>query len=385
VVILLDSVVSAQPRAVALIAGILTAMSFQPLHARLSRRLGERVFGHRHDPFTVVSRLASLGPGDQPREMLAALVETLARALRLPFAQIELGCTDGRVLARFTYGQPVGTPVAVPLAGITEAQGRLLVDTGPSREPFGRADAQLLQALSVHLGAAVRTALLAKQLQVSRARLVAAREEERRRLQRDLHDGVGPTLAAMAMQADTALELLRSDPAAAERAVSLVAQHTKIALAEIRRIVHSLRPPSLDQLGLLDAIRERVGSFDLAAGSERPHGFATGVTADGNLADLPAAVEVAAFAIALEAVANAARHSLATRCDVRLWSDGSLHVEVRDDGAGIPADAVAGVGLLSMQERAAELGGSCRTESADPTGTLVRAWFPLSAERSRRS
>jgi signal transduction histidine kinase len=383
-VVLLDLLVSRRPHVVELVAGMLAAVAFQPAHARLSRHLSKRVFGHRDDPFTVVSRLARLGPVIQPRQMLTALVETLAQALRLPYAEIELSGLDGRVEDRFMHGSPAGAPVTVPLAGMAQCRGRLLLDPGLSREPFGPADAQLLQAISVHLGAAVHTALLAGQLQQSRERLVAAREEERRRLQRDLHDGVGPTLASTAMQAEAALELMADDPDAAGRAVGVVATQTKLALAEIRRIVHSLRPPALDQVGLVEAIRERACSFELAAGMGRPRGFAVQVTADDGLDPLPAGVEVAAFAIVLEAVANAARHGDATRCDVQLRRRDVLRVEVVDDGLGIAADAVAGVGLASMRERAAELGGGCVVERGGDGGTWVRAWFPLPVERSQR-
>jgi signal transduction histidine kinase len=324
-----------------------------------------------------VSRLAALHAQTTPQQLLSGLIETLAQTLRLSFARIELLAPDGTVSTVATYGTAHRAPVAVVMDALPDVRGRLLLDVGPGREPFGTADQKLLQAVAIHVGVALHTTLLAEALQRSRERLVTAREEERRRLQRDLHDGVGPTLAATAVQAEVAVELLQQDADAAQRALSLVAQQSKEALAEIRRIVHSLRPPALDQLGLVAAIRERVATFDLVPDAAHPRGFRTSVVAEEELPHLPAAVEVAAFAIVLEAVSNTARHAAASLCQVRLWCDNGLQVEVTDDGEGLPPDATRGVGLLSMTERAAELGGECSVTNRPSRGTIVHARIPL--------
>lgn len=208
-------------------------------------------------------------------------------------------------------------------------------------------------------------------------RLTAVRERERRRLLRDLHDGVGPTLASTILQAEVALVLLDSDPEAAGRAVGVVVAQTRSALAELGRIVGSLRPPALDQAGLVQAIRDRVSSFELAAAAGRRPGFAVRVSAEPGVERLPAGVEVAAFAIVSEAVTNAARHSGAARCLVWLRRDDALRIEVSDDGAGIATGCAAGMGLASMRERAAELGGGCVVARGHTGGTVVRAWLPL--------
>ncbi|MEV4641208.1 histidine kinase [Actinoplanes sp. NPDC049548] len=377
--VLVNRVVPEPPTIVALAVGATVALCFHPLRVRLSRSLGQLVFGQRDNPFEVVSRLAGLEVDRVPQQVLTALVETLAQALRLPFAQIELRTPDGTLLRRVAYGHPQGVPVMVSLTGLPEVDGRLMLDPGPGREPFGPADSQLLQALAVHAGAVVHTALLAEELQQVRERLVAAREEERRRLQRDLHDGVGPTLASAAMQADAALEILDRDQGHDEAltSVRLVAEQTKMALADIRRIVHRLRPPALDQLGLVDTLRERAASFRLSSDSTHPRGFEAVVVAKDELRGLPAAVEMAAFSIVLEGVNNAARHADASRCEVYLWRDAALHVEIHDNGRGIAAGSGAGLGLISMQERAAELGGECVIETEGGRGTLIRARLPL--------
>ena len=220
--------------------------------------------------------------------------------------------------------------------------------------------------------AAARASSLAAQLQDSREQLVAAREEERRRLRRDLHDGLGPSLGAVVLRIDTARNLAGAGRAEeSDRVLRQARDDVAAALADVRRLVHDLRPPALDDLGLTGAVRQQA---------ERvlpPSVDATVTAADDG--ELPAAVEVAAYRIASEALANAARHARASRVDVRLErEDGALVVTVADDGVGIPPGAPAGVGLVSLRERAAELGGSCTVECPAGGGTVVRAVLPAS-------
>jgi signal transduction histidine kinase len=217
---------------------------------------------------------------------------------------------------------------------------------------------------------AVRSARLAADLQQSREQLVLAREEDRRRIRRDLHDGLGPVLGGVAMRLDAAGNALDRDPETTRRLVAQSRQDITDALADVRRLVHGLRPPALDDLGLLAALdqqAERLSSPDLAVT----------VTAE-DVPPLSAAVEVAAYRIASEALTNTARHAGARRAAVRLvGGERALLVEVCDDGSGIDTDVSAGVGLRSIRERAEELGG--RTEISCPPvgGTRVRAWLPM--------
>jgi len=208
---------------------------------------------------------------------------------------------------------------------------------------------------------------LIHELQLSRERLVAAREEERRRLRHDLHDGVGPELAGMALQLDSLSTRLRGDPELAARAERLRDQMRR-TVAEVRRAVDDLRPPALDQLGLAGALREQLSAYG------------SGELQVGELPPLPAAVEVGAYRIAGEAVANALRHSGAHRCVVRVEvEEGWLVVEVVDDGRGLAPDALPGVGLTSMRERAAEVGGRFEVGLGPHGGTLLRARLPRAA------
>jgi signal transduction histidine kinase len=210
------------------------------------------------------------------------------------------------------------------------------------------------------------------ELQRSRESLVNTREEERRRLRRDLHDGVGPQLAALMLELETASDLVSDNPEASALMAKLSKRAREI-VSDVRRSVHALRPPALDELGLVEALREgalQYGPADLRVSVENPE----------ELSHLPAAVEVACYRIAQEALANVVRHARANHCSIRIRLDedaGTLSVEVEDDGRGIRDDDGAGVGMISMRERTEELGGWCTVESVVGGGTLVRALLPF--------
>lgn len=212
----------------------------------------------------------------------------------------------------------------------------------------------------------------------SDGRLAAVREEERRRLRRDLHDGLGPQLASLVMMAEAAHDLVPIDPSLAQEVLKGLAEQAQETVADVRCLVYALRPPALDALGLPGALRSRatrLGQEDVR------------ITVDGpdELPTLPAAVEAAAYHIALEALNNAARHAEARECTVRLVlheEADMLSLEVVDDGRGIGEDCGAGVGMTSMRERAEELGGYCTMEAVPAGGTRVRALLPYSTTES---
>jgi signal transduction histidine kinase len=210
--------------------------------------------------------------------------------------------------------------------------------------------------------------LLQEEVQRSRESIVSSREEERRRLRHDLHDDLGPGLAATAMQLEAVGELLERDPARAERMLDQAADYLRGTVAEVRRIVDDLRPAALGDLGLVGAVQAHATR--LADG-----GLEVTVDAPDDLSDLPAAAEVAAFRIVGEAMTNVARHARATRVRVAIrHRAGRLELCVEDDGIGVRPGAPTGVGLGSMHQRAAELGGTC--EVVGGAGTTVRATLP---------
>jgi len=209
---------------------------------------------------------------------------------------------------------------------------------------------------------------LTDSLQQAREHLVAAREEERRRVRRDLHDGVGAALAGVRLQLDSARDLV-DDPLTG-KLMEAAGDGLAEAVRDLRAVTDDLRPPSLDDLGLgasLAAMADRLRTRDLD------------VRVDvGTLPALPAAVDVACYRIAAEAMANAARHSGARRITLRLRLEGDqVHLSVQDDGSGIPErPAGRGLGLASMRQRTEEIGGRFALTSA-ASGTTVDAVLPL--------
>ena len=351
------------------VATALVAIGFHPARAGVQRVMNRLLYGDRDDPYAAVSRLGrSLEASIPAGEVLARITETVRQALKVPYVAIELGA-DGAEPAT-AAGQPVADPLALPLVYRGETVGRLLVAPRRGTEGFTPPDQRLLEDLARQAGVAAHTVRLTRDLQRSRERLVVAQEDERRRLRRNLHDGLGPTLAGMALELETARGLVRDDGDAADGLLVRLQGQIQDAIADIRRIVYDLRPPSLDQLGLVGALREDGGRL---AGA----GLALTFEAPDELPPLPAATEVAAYRIALEGISNAVRHAEASTCRVRLHLDGELEVEVRDDGRGIPAGGREGVGLTSMRERAAELGGTFTIERPDGGGTRILARLPV--------
>jgi signal transduction histidine kinase len=212
--------------------------------------------------------------------------------------------------------------------------------------------------------------------------LVTAREEERRRLRRDLHDGLGSVLASLNLRAGAIRSLLVRDPTTAQVLLEEQQATIRTAIADIRRLVYDLRPPSLDELGLAGALRERAAHALMPTGAaidqENLPQLQITIEAAEDLPSLPAAIEVAAYRIVQEALTNVVRHAHATICLVRLSIvEGSLCVEVTDDGVGIAVGQQAGIGLLSMRERAAEVGGRCSIQPGSTGGTKVCGSFPF--------
>jgi signal transduction histidine kinase len=251
-----------------------------------------------------------------------------------------------------------------------ETVGELILGPRGRGEEFSPADRRLLNDIARQVEVAVHAAQVTTALQRSRERLVTAREEERRRLRRDLHDGLGPTLASLLLQAETAHDLIRTDPGESEALLAGLIDQLAAATSDIRRLVYNLRPPALDDLGLLGAIRAQARQYGYA--SLQLH-----LQLPDALPPLPAAVEVGAYRIVQEALTNVVRHANARCCTVRLAVGAALEVDITDDGDGLPGAVQAGVGLASLRERAAELGGSCDVEPGPAGGVRVRARLPL--------
>ncbi|MDP9479310.1 MAG: histidine kinase, partial [Actinomycetota bacterium] len=247
---------------ISLVATGLVAVLFAPLRDRLQRGVNRLMYGERDDPYAVISRLGErLEAILAPEAALSTIVETVAGALKLPYAAITLKQNGGFTKAA-EHGTPPEEPVVLPLSYGAEVLGQLVLARRSPGEPFSPADNRLLGDLARQAGVAVHALRLTAELQRSREQLITAREEERRRHRRDLHDGLGPRLAAHTLKAGSARSLYPRDPAAADALLSELETDTEAALSEVRRLVYDLRPPALDELGLVGAIREAAARYE---------------------------------------------------------------------------------------------------------------------------
>ncbi|MFN8482261.1 MAG: GAF domain-containing sensor histidine kinase [Anaerolineae bacterium] len=365
-----------------LLATGLVAIFFQPLRDRLQRSVNRLMYGDRDDPYKILLRLGERVQATlAPEAVLSVVVETIAQALKLPYVAINLCQGDGLRLAAEYGVKPAGSisgtidaeEMVIPLVYQSETLGELTLAPPTTGTAFTVNDRRLLEDIARQAGMAANAVRLTHDLQHSRELLVKSREEERRRLRRDLHDELGPHLASLKLNLDVARNLVSRDPKAAEALLLDLRSQAQAAIADIRRLVYDLRPPALDEFGLKGAIQEYARQL------ETQDGLRIRVDVLSIVSPLPAAVEVAAYRITLEALANVVRHSQAGHCCVAIaMLDKSLQVEVRDDGIGLPKVVSPGVGLNSMRERAAELGGTCVIESLPDGGTRVLARLPCS-------
>ena len=405
----------------------LTAVLFEPVHRRVRQGVNRLFFGDRDDPYRVVRKLADdLSETVLPAEALRATVRTLTESLRLPYAAITL---EPGALPVAMAGIPGVAEVPIPLTYQSQPVGELIVSPRTGSREFDAADRALLDELARQIGVVAHNVRLTNDLQASRERIVTAREEERRRLRHDLHDGLGAQLAALTLQTGALKSTIRTDPETAVAEATELQAELRTAVADIRRLVQGLRPAALDDLGLIGALSARIATVELGcvckvprrgvvqdlrvlrwqgsmlqqdrdvlhdAGSEPTSSLQTHpaewsepnqrpllVTLDApdDLGPLPAAVEVAIYRIVDEALANLASHADATRCRVVLRrTPGRIRLQIEDDGSGISASQTSGIGLQKMRERALELGGALTIEPLDPSGTRIVADLPVGEE-----
>jgi signal transduction histidine kinase len=353
-------------------ATLVAAAAFTPLRSGTQHVVNKLLFGDRARPYDALTQLGRrLEQAPAPETVLQGVVDTVAESLRLPFVAIELREGDAW-LAEAQHGTSVGDTETFPMVYQGLVIGRLLAARRGLGDGFDAADRSLLTDLARQAGIAAHAVRVTSDLQRSRADLVGAREEERRRLRRDLHDGLGPALAGVTLGLHAARVTVRRDLEAAERLLDGLEAQVEEAVRDIRRLVYGLRPPALDEVGLVRALQQQAARLE---GDSSDVTFLVHSPPEG-LGILPAAVEVAAYRIATEAMTNVSRHAQANSCNVELSLNGALELEVIDDGVGLAKGAIQGVGLAAMRERAAELGGTLEVRST--TGrTLVRAVLPI--------
>lgn len=345
---------------------VVIALGIHPAASWLRRRVDRLVYGYRSTPIEALRLLGTRA--DTEGDLAPSLAATLSEALRVERVRLEL-CGAGSS----TPAGDAGTMSApgqeldeesFPLTHRGRMLGNVVIGLSAGRS-FTAADRTLVADLSRYCAAALQAEQLLAEVSRSRARTIAAREEERRRLRRDLHDGLGPALSAVVLQLD------RMAARGHEPLGPMVAEtksQVRDVIAEVRALVEGLRPPALDEVGLVNALRQRAGALSLD--------LRFTVKETGTVQPLPAAVEVAAYRIAEEAMNNAARHSGASACNVQIRHGDPLELIVRDDGRGFPESLDSGVGLASLRERAEEIGGSFHAEAAPGGGALIRVLLP---------
>jgi signal transduction histidine kinase len=345
----------------------LIAVLFGPLKLAVQQGVEHVLLGRRATPYRALTTLGRrLDGGLSPADALTAAVQTVAETFRLPHAVLTID-VDGEPVTVATYGQPVALPLQYPLLHRGQRRGTLHLAPRSTYEKLTGTDERLLADFITQIAGAVEAVHLTEQLRHSRTAVVMASEEERRRIRRELHDGIGPVLASTALAVQ---RVERQLDAADPRRASLTETRVDVqhAIDDIRRVVHGLRPAALDELGLAAAITQRAQALCDHVQFE--------VRIDDSLTGLPAAVEVVAYRVSTEAMTNVVRHAAATNCVLDLCrQDAHLVVRIRDNGHGLHPDRIEGIGLNSMRERLAEIGGRL-TITSDERGTELIACLP---------
>jgi signal transduction histidine kinase len=356
---------------VSLVVTGVVAVCFQPLRARVQRFVNRLMYGERVDPYTAIAGLGrTLASSLQLDAVLSNVVATIGQSLALQYVGIVLASHDAswEGATGAEYGKPSTDLLAFPLVHQGVVVGELRLAARPG-ERLRERDHRLIADLAPQVAAAVHAVGLSQELQLARQRIVQLREEERRRIRRDLHDGLGPALAGLTFTLEAVRNLTESVLERADELLVSATEQVQTMIGDVRRLIYGLRPATLDQLGLAASLRG-------LASQESSPGTSVTIDAPSSLPQLPAAVEVAAYWIAQEALTNVRRHAHARTCSVRVAVEPTvLRLEVADDGGGLTSGST-GIGLHTMKERAAEIGGTCEIGSRAGGGTLVAASLP---------
>ncbi len=346
-----------------LVAALVAGMLFQPVRLRLQSAV-DRLFAMEHDPYRLADRVSqSVQEAPGPAEALASAVAAARRALGAPGLAVEVVLPGGR-MRTVSDGEVGPDPTVVRLEWHGKSMGWVMVAGGPR-------DQALLDMVARQLAEVAHAVRLGAELQRSHERILLTREEERHKLRRDLYDGLGPTLTRLAMSADEARLSLAGGPEAVDPLLTRMRRQMTDAVVDARELVYGLRPPPLDGADLSELGLE--GALRTLADAPGPQ---IDVDVSGSPADLPAAVEVAAYKIAHDAVANLRRHARATTALIRVERrDGRLRLAVSDDGIGLPEQRRQGA--ARMRHRAEELGGTCEVAARPGGGTEVVVHLPV--------
>jgi signal transduction histidine kinase len=385
---------------ISLVATSIVAVVFGPLKNQLQKLVNRYMKGKHDDPYSIL-----VGLGNQliqpiaPEEMLRVVTETVRDALRLPFVGLSIG-VNGREKEAAASGTGKYDMHSFPIILGGETLGSLILSSRSPDEAFTAEDRMLIEVMIRQAAPIVRNVtmtlgmkLLVLDVQESREKLVLAREEERRQIRRNLHDELAPRLLSLSFNVAAAQQHMAKNPAAAHELLDELRGTIRLTVDDIRTMVHDLRPPALDEFGLIGSLQARIHDMaktqeQLAATLGNSDILEFRLHAPVELPPLPAAVEVAAYRIVTESLVNVVRHARATECVVRVEVSGSdeLLLEVSDNGAGLPtrlsSPGNGGIGLTSIRERAAELSGTCSFQRLEKGGTRIKVVLPFSRKET---
>lgn len=262
--------------------------------------------------------------------------------------------------------------VCVPLISREEVVGAIYVENRAKANVFKAEDVETLQILAAQIAVSIHNSLLHDMLKTSRENIVIAREEERRMLRRELHDSLGPRLSGMILELGTAIVIVQQQPDRAITQLTGLNQELQQAVNDLRQLARNLRPPALDDLGLVESLQAYLQN------KIQPAGLKTQLYIEPDLPTCSAAMEVAIYRITTEALTNCLKYAEAHMVSVSLAvSDDTLILTIQDDGVGLPDNLQSGVGLLAMRERTEEIGGVFYIGAGKNGGTQVQARFGL--------
>jgi len=358
-------------------------IAFRPA-MRLARRLADRlVYGRRATPYEVLSDFSErLGSSYATEDVLPRMAQVLGEGSGAEIARVWLrsdrelrqaGVWPGTagtiapvaVAGDAVYGVPGETTVEVRDRG--ELLGALSVRM-PAADPMNPAKEKLVRDLAAQAGLVLRNVRLVEDLRSSRQRLVAAQDEERRRLERNIHDGAQQQLVALTVKARLARQFAERDPSKTGELLAQIEAETQTALEDLRDLARGIYPPLLADRGLVAALEAQTRKVPVPVS----------VSSDG-VGRYAAEVEATVYFCTLEALQNVAKYAHATSTAIRLsQSNGTLWFSIADDGRGFdPAAARTGSGLQGMADRLAAVGGTLDVGSAPGEGTTVTGNVPV--------
>jgi len=375
----------------AVLLAVGATLLFQPAQRRLERLADRWVFGARLDSYAVLTRFGSMletSPG--PADLLPRLAAAIRDGLGLRWARVRLDVAASAEMpaagaAGIAPDDPAEPALVVPLTHAGAVLGH--IECGERRDgPLLDEDRRLLAHLAGQAAAAARNLHLttelsdrldlirhqARELTASRARVAQTQDAERQRIQRDLHDGIQQDVVALTAKLALARERLRRGDQRADEPLAELQRDLGDLLVHLREFAHAIHPPVLADQGLLEAIEAQAARLPLEVVIE----------ADPALRGVryPRHIETTTWFVVSEALTNAVKHARAARVQVALAQpNGSLAVEIRDDGCGFDSATVRGLGLASLADRISIVHGDLRIDSAQGRGTTLRAEIPLTA------